>query len=127
METALLGPTAKLVTFALDIASVRQQVLAHNIANANTPGFVPYEVHFDRQLAQLRDKLHSGDALKESDIPRFTPQLTLTTLGNGLPSKVALDMEAAKLSENVLHYQAIAKAYSHMSNLLSIAINEGKR
>lgn len=127
METTLLGPTAKLVTLALDIASIRQQALAHNIANANTPGYVPYDVHFEGQFEQLRDKLRTGDALNESDIPQFTPRFIPIILENGLPPKVAMDMEAAKLAENVLQYQAVAKAYSHMSNLLSIAINEGKR
>lgn len=127
MGTTLLGPTAKLVTLALDIASVRQQALAQNIANANTPGYVPYDVHFESQLEQLRVKLRTGDTLNDFDIPTFTPHFKSVTLANGLPPKVALDMEAAKLAENVLQFQAVAKAYSHMSNLLSIAINEGKR
>ena len=44
-----------------------------------------------------------------------------------LSPKVALDMEAAKLAESVLQYQAVTKAYNQMTSLLNIAINEGKR
>ena len=127
MDSTLMGSTGKLLTIALDVSSLRQQALAHNIANVNTPGYVPYDVHFDGQLDQLRAKLRAGEKLNASDVPSLTPHLTPVTTENGMPAKIALDMEAAKLAENALHYQAVVKAYSQMSNLLGFAINEGKR
>jgi len=127
MDSIFTGPTAQLLTMALDVSTLRQQALAQNIANASTPGYVPYDVHFDGQLDQLRAKLRAGERLSAADIPRTTPQLVSAMSENGVPAKIALDMEAAKLAENALHYQAVAKAYSQMSNLLGFAINEGKR
>ena len=127
MTSPLLGITTDLVTLALDAASARQQVIAHNIANANTPGYIPYETRFDSQLDQLRAKLRNGENLSASDLQSFKPQIVPLAQESDLSPKVALDMEAAKLSESVLQYQAVTRAYNQMTSLLNIAINEGKR
>ena len=127
MSSPLLGITTDLVTLALDAASARQQVIAHNIANANTPGYVSYEISFESQLDQLRAKLRAGEKTSLSDLQSFKPRIVPVSQEAGLSPKVALDLEAAKLAESVLQYQAVTRAYNQMSSLLSIAINEGKR
>lgn len=35
---------------ALDVASLRQQVIANNIANVNTPGYAPSKVNFEDEM-----------------------------------------------------------------------------
>ena len=122
-----MGITTDLVTMALNAATLRQQVAAHNIANANTPSYVPYKASFEGQLDQLQIKLRQGENIGPSDLSVLKMRVGAASLGNGLAPTVALDMEAAKLSETVLQYQAIVKAYSQMTSLLSYAINEGRR
>jgi flagellar basal-body rod protein FlgB len=127
VSSSLLGTTTELVKFALDAASLNQQTIAQNIATASSPGFVPYEIHFDSQMDDLRAKLRIGQEITSTELNAAKPQIVPMTNESGLSPKVAIDMEAAKLAQNVLQYQAVAKAYTQMTTLLSIAINEGKR
>jgi flagellar basal-body rod protein FlgB len=121
--TALTGPTTALIQFSLDAAQLQHYATAQNLANASTPGFRPYRVDFNQQFDRLRSAVAEGRPLSASMIASARPTLSQSDA----PATVALDMEAAKLSQNVLHYQAVAKAYSNMSSLLSLAINEGRR
>ncbi|HHU31829.1 MAG TPA: flagellar basal body rod protein FlgB, partial [Clostridia bacterium] len=50
----------ELLQKALNVASLRQDVLAHNIANVNTPGFKRSFVSFEESLQQAlssKDKM----------------------------------------------------------------------
>jgi flagellar basal-body rod protein FlgB len=127
MSSGLLGITSELVTLALDAASARQQACAQNIANVGTPGFVPYEARFEGRLDQLQAKLRDGGKLSQSDLSPFRARIEPISVESGLTPKVALDMEAEKLSETALQYQAVTRAYNQMTSLLSIAINDGRR
>jgi flagellar basal-body rod protein FlgB len=90
---------------ALDAASLRHRVGAHNIANANTPGFAPLQVRFETQFDAA---LH----------PVIEPRAD---------AKVELDVEVAQLSQNALHHQALLRGVSRYFAILSAAISEGKR
>ena len=127
MSNGLLGSTTELVTLALDAASARQQVAAHNIANVNTLGYIPYEARFEGRLDQLQAQLRSGLKPSQSDLIPFRTRIEPIAVELNLTPKVALDMEAASLAETTLHYQAVTRAYSQMTNILSIAINDGRR
>ena len=58
--------TVEMAKLALDAASLRHQAIAHNIANANSPGFAPVRVSFEDQLgavrAALRDPFTAGSS-----------------------------------------------------------------
>lgn len=45
----------------LDLYSLRQQTIAANIANVNTPGFKAYVVPFPQQLADILDEQDQAD------------------------------------------------------------------
>lgn len=124
------GATSNLVKLALDVSVLRQKVIANNIANANTPGYVPNKVSFeehltnasinspqsntDKQLVMqvetIRNKLNSGDLL----------------LRSGAES-VMLDMEMAGMAENVIRYQALLTGLSKHSSIIKLAIHEGRQ
>jgi flagellar basal body rod protein FlgB len=79
---------------AMDNASKRQAILAHNMANANTPGYDAMD--FDAVL---------GEAVKRAD-------------GRG----VVIEEEMASLTENSVMYSAYVKLLSSkLSTLRSIA------
>jgi flagellar basal-body rod protein FlgB len=48
--------------FALDGVSQRQQVVANNLANADTPGFTAQQVNFESSLQQALDAPSGGQA-----------------------------------------------------------------
>jgi len=110
-----------LLSLALDAATMRQQAIAHNIANAAMPGFQRIGVSFEERFAALGG---AAPQMSSVEAQRFQPSFAL----QGLPGDtVALDQEMAAMSENTLHHQALLKVLSKQMNLMSIAINEGKR
>ena len=120
MQSIIESGIVDLLRLALDASIMRQQAIAHNIANANTPGYQRMGVSFEAQVAQLMDQQKAG-----------TPTLPMAALRPEFVSigqePVSLDTEMASLAENTLHHQALLKALSKQMSLVSTAINEGKR
>lgn len=113
--------TLKLVTSALDAASLRHVAIAQNIANASVPGARAAEVSFERELDHVRDALRTGQALSVDDIPSAQWEEM------GPEVSIQLDEQAAALSSNSMHYQVLLKAMSRHMSLLSVAVNDGRR
>lgn len=114
--------TLALVKSALDAGSLRQAVHAHNVANASTPGYQPFQVQFEQQLDGVRDALRQGglSQLSAGDVPAARVERDASANG------VSVDAEVAALSRNTLHYQALTDALSRQYALLSLAISEGR-
>ena len=78
----------------MDVLSMRQKVVASNIANADTPGFKTKDLNFQSEF----DSALAGSQPQASEVA-------------GLPAKndgnnVSLDRESRLLSENALRFQA---------------------
>jgi flagellar basal-body rod protein FlgB len=119
--SALTGITGSLVRAALDGVSVRQLATANNIANANTPGYAPLRVEFEDQLAAA---LRDGGLRGRADPGRLASAVSADATPG---AKVQLDIEAAQMARDVLHYQALLRALRGQMDLLQTAINEGRR
>ena len=119
--------TLNLVGLALDAASLRQQAIATNIANATTANYRPLRVSFEDQLDAARQSLNLGQPVSAGSLADVKP-VQLRDLprqdGDGTAS---LDMETAKLAENAVHYQALLKGLSKHMAIMSTVISEGKR
>jgi flagellar basal-body rod protein FlgB len=126
MVSIIDSSTSALLSLALDAAGMRQQAIAHNIANANTPGYQRISVSFESRLDALRDGRGNLGTPSLASLADFRPSFEYAApLEAG--SSVSLDQEMAQLSENTLHHQALLKALSKHLSLMSVAINEGKR
>ncbi|MBX6377056.1 MAG: flagellar biosynthesis protein FlgB [Clostridia bacterium] len=91
------------LAYGLAALSLRQRVLAQNIANINTPGYRPAEVPF---AAYLRSLLASGAPLREQPLPPVHVDAAfLRSDGNG----VDVDAVMAALAENTLLFRATAQ------------------
>jgi flagellar basal-body rod protein FlgB len=122
------GVTSQLVHLALDVSSLRQQVIAHNIANVATPGYVPQRVSFEQFLEEAA--LLTADQPSErelaNEIENLNGRLTRGELiENSEDKTVALDMEMVKLTDNVLRYRALLEGLSKRGSLIKMAISEG--
>ncbi len=81
-------------------------------------------VNFEARMAEVKDTVLQGKIPTLSQLAQYQPTLSLAEpADNG----IALDMEVAQMSENVLHQQALLKVLSKHFALLGSAINEGKR
>jgi len=128
MITGISGATGEVVMLALDAANLRHQAIANNIANANTPGYVPLKVNFEEQLTAFRRAMDGSEADASSalhGVKSFIEE-DLAAAGSGA-SNVMLDMEVVKLSQNVVHYQSLLRALNNQLSIISSAINEGRR
>jgi flagellar basal-body rod protein FlgB len=117
--TALLG-------MAIDAAAMRQQALAQNIANANTPGYQRIGVNFEERVNALMDGNGQVRAASSSELASFRPHFQIAA-ADGTGNEVSLDTEVAAMSENTLHHQVLVRALSKHLALIGLAINEGKR
>lgn len=128
MIAELAGVTTEAVKLALDAASLRHRTIANNIANANTPGYMPLRVNFEEQLDAMRHAANISDAELKSALGgvRAFVEQDVAADGSGA-ANVMLDMEVVKLSQNVVHYQSLLRGLGKQMSILSAAINDGRR
>ena len=121
--------TTQALGLALDAASLRQQVIAANIANADTVGYVPLTVNFEEQLGDAQRALESAGKLDSESLDGVRPRLETSdeTSPTGLAPGVSLDLEVAQLTQNAVRYEALLKGLSKHFNMLSTAIGDGQR
>jgi flagellar basal-body rod protein FlgB len=112
-----------LLSLALDATQMRQQAIAQNIANVNTPGYQRISVSFEQRIAQLTANAGRGAAPSLADLSNYRPRIEYAS---GTDGAVQLDQEMADMSETVLHHQALLKALNKQLELIGLAINEGK-
>jgi flagellar basal-body rod protein FlgB len=113
-----------LLSLALDAAQMRQQAIAQNIANVNTPGYQRIGVSFEQRIAQLTADAPRGAAPSLAELSNYRPRIEYASAAGGA---VQLDQELTDMSETVLHHQALLKALNKQLELIGLAINEGKR
>jgi flagellar basal-body rod protein FlgB len=136
---SLFGPgPVSFLESALDAASLRQKVLANNIANIDTPNFKRSDVSFADQLRAVL----SGDepALQGlRDDPRQIPigpagwdtlrpvvyTDTSTALSNN-GNNVDIDAEMGRIAANELEYQTLVEELNLQFKNLQTAIDGGK-
>ncbi len=87
---------------AISGAALRQEVLANNLANAETPGFRRSDVDFHSTLAQAM-KTNDPEAIESTTFSPQTDQQVLRADGNG----VDIDVESANMAKNGLEYEAL--------------------
>ena len=85
---------------ALNLRSSRAELIARNIANADTPGFKARDIDFERELQRSAQGQNAGRTVD--------PQLLYRTpLGTSLDGNtVELQMEQSAFAENAVRYQS---------------------
>lgn len=127
MTQGMEAITVAALGLALDAASLRQQAIATNIANANTPGYAPLAVSFEDQLEDARRALRTHGRLDAAALAGVQPALQHAPGLNGLPARMLLDVEAANLAQNSVHFQALLKGLNRHYQILSSAVSDGKK
>jgi flagellar basal-body rod protein FlgB len=86
-------------------AGLRQQLLANNLANVNTPGFKRSDVDFESTLASA---LSSSDPASEVGSIDFQPQVDTTSSMRADGNNVSADQEMSNMTQNAIQYEALA-------------------
>ena len=111
----ILRPEQQVMQAALQVRSVRADILAGNIANADTPGYVARDLNFDSALDQVLD---AGGHDSSSSDSIATPE-NLRFDGND----VDVTQQLAKSYDNSLGYVATLKLYGDSMNRVITATN----
>ena len=127
MTDGIEAVTRSALSLALDAASLRQQAIATNIANVGVTGYVPKRVNFEAQLADARRGLKESGRLDLSTLGDVRPRVEPAHEANGPPMRVQLDVAAAAMARNAVHYQALVKGLSSHFAILSMAAGDGRR
>jgi flagellar basal-body rod protein FlgB len=105
---------------SLSGASLRQQAIAANIANVNTPGYRRQDVDFATSLSaawnQGKDAVDRVHPAMETD-----PSAIVRADG----SSVDIDVEAGAQAKNGLQYEAVAQVIKARTAILRSAIGIG--
>lgn len=140
MANQLFSTTHDVLRRTLDLRQQRHAVLASNIANVETPGFVAKDLSFEEALRAAVAPAPPPSPLwrtHEQHLP--TPEVPLPAvrdvqgrvvvsqsddIGRDL-NTVSIDHEMAKLTTNSFHYNASADLLSRSFDKLRRAISEG--
>ena len=113
----MIDSTGSVIYAALNGLAARQRVIANNVANVETPGFIAGRVSFEDSL---RAAIAGGDAGETSVAMRRSAD-PVNVNGNN----VSLDNEVVSLTRTDLTYQLMIQALNHKFGLLRTAIGSG--
>lgn len=103
--------------FALDGLSKRQNVIADNIANVDTPNFRSTTVNFEDSLKRA---IADGDPTRGPDLLTISTEPTQTPVGaNG--NNVDLRKETMAAMQTSFQYQIVSRAVNDRYSLVRIA------
>ncbi len=119
---------------------MRQEVIANNIANVNTPNFKKSNVEFEEmlareiygeepdgklKLARTHDKHLPYEPLKFHAEPKIVPDES--TVMRVDDNNVDIDIEMASLAKNQLYYNALVTEFSgHVTRMRNAITSNGQ-
>ena len=129
----LFDGTIETLERSLDVRLLRHEVLAGNLANADTPGYVARDVDFAAAMARTSGAA-PGAPTTAGDIPLSAagtavaagPAVVSTASPTGLDGNgVDVDRTLAAVAENAIQYGAAARAVQKKLALLRYAASDG--
>jgi len=140
MSNSILSDRAmQAITIALNGLSLREQAIAHNVANVDTPGYKAVDVSFEAQLQRaLGEQAGDGPTLARTDARHLaapqgetaaeaqTVRRYNTTLRND-GNNVDIDLEMTQLAETTLRYNALTLLASKKLSLIKNVITGSRR
>ncbi|MEO8777317.1 MAG: flagellar basal body rod protein FlgB [Rhodanobacter sp.] len=120
-------------TKALELWQHRTEVLANNLANADTPGFLARDIDFRKALASASSQ--SGASTLDTDAPGQINNASQATgaLAYRVPNQPSMDgntvdsqVEQAAFAANGVHYQASLAFITAQIRMLRTAITGGQ-
>lgn len=118
----LFDNTLTVLERALDVRLERQNLLASNAANIDTPGYREKELDFDRAMAGA---LSSGDDEARHAAVRAATREVEDALAGLDGNSVDLDRTMTAMAENGLQYSAATRAVAKKLALLKYVANDG--
>ncbi len=135
-EATTYGKTLDILRRTMDVSLLRREVIANNIANAETPNFKRTDVNFEAELsaalASERRTTPQGRMThprhiafdRPTDYRRVRPRLVLDYLtqakNNG--NNVDLEQELMQSTRNQMMYELMSEAVSHQIRSVNMVV-----
>jgi flagellar basal-body rod protein FlgB len=131
------GKTVAILQRGMDVSTLRREVIANNIANADTPNFKRSTINFEAQLkraldaeqtkavpsAFVTDPRHiSFDTKMDWQDVKPVRQLDYLTQGKSNGNNVDLQEELMSAEQNQMMYSLMAQAAANEFNQLNIVL-----
>jgi len=110
----MMDPLSSNLERYMDLLSVRQKLVAANIANADTPGYKTRDIDFQ---AEFRDAV-------DATSPQVANVSGLKTKNDG--NNVSIDRESRLLAENDMRFSIATSLLRSRLKTLRSAIQEGR-
>lgn len=136
IEKMLFNNPFNIMSRGLDAASLRNEVIANNLANVDTPGFKRSDVSFEQELLKamsgkqklqgfVTDEKHIpiGGPSQGEIVPRVIPEKTTSIRNDG--NNVDIDREMAAMAKNSIVYSALIEEINGEFRKIKTAI-EGR-
>ena len=115
--TSTMSVTIEAARSALGASSLRQRLIADNIANAGSAEHVRMQVVFEERLSRALEGAQSpSDVAVEPEIVPAGPR----------GEKIELDKEMVDLSSNTLRYQALSRALSRYMGIAALIASSSR-
>jgi len=124
----LFDGTISLLEKTLDYSSLRQKIIAQNIANADTPNYKARDVSFrsflEGEMSSLPMKVTDPKHLpkRSSSGSRAVVTVNHNVRYNENGNSVDMDNEMVKMAENQIYYYALAERISGKFESLKMVI-----
>lgn len=135
LEKIFNSPTQWMLNKSMDVAALRNEVIADNIANVDTPKFKRREVIFEENLKKVlqsdstrKAKLKVNDSRhfplidESADVPVPEIRVMEDLSYRNDENNVDIDVESAKLAKNKIMYDAVSQSMGEELTLLRLAI-----
>ena len=112
----MLDLTMQAIQTSLDGLAARQRIIAQNLANSETPGYVAQNVNFEDSL---RSAMAGGDPAQAEITTQNTSD---PTLPNG--NNVNVDQETIGLVDTGLRYQLATQSMNNEFSILRTSLRQ---
>jgi|SaaInlStandDraft_1057018.scaffolds.fasta_scaffold44633_3 flagellar basal-body rod protein FlgB len=110
--------TISLLSKMMELSTSRQKVIAHNLANANTPGYVRKELAFEGELKRILNEGSLKDLHQlEGNVVRDESGIFRNDGNN-----VSVTTEMNEMSQNGIMFSLIQKAFKSRMGIIKSAI-----
>ena len=128
--------TINVLQKSLDLRAQKQEIIAANIANAETPGYAARKLNFEADLRKAMEAPRMNN--RQTNAKHFplgangiqgvqgtiTKQVDNSPLGDG--NSVSVDDEMFDLAENQLLYEAGSQIIKKKFSMLKFAVSDGR-
>ena len=113
-----LSGITDLIQAGLRAESLRQRVIANNVANIQTPGYRRIDVKFKEQLAKALES--SEDVDLQKIVPEIYQPRETAVKSDG--NDVSLELEVGEMVKNSLRHKAYVRLLSKKYQQIELAI-----